>query len=188
MIRRLPGSYLNANANAKRICTLQLCFRCECFAGLLEHMTTLPNRSLRICDVNIRFAFAFAGSMNRALMSHPKRTPMLLKDTSATTGTPTHTLLIRNTREETSALDCLPMTRHNTTELFNIFGPLRLKTIMWGAKLIVCAEQCFQSTYSPRRACQWIELSYKTKTNTFKKCLPKYEGLEMFPLSSLQVL
>ena len=32
----------------------------------VEQSSTAANRSLRICDVKIRFAFAFARSMNRA--------------------------------------------------------------------------------------------------------------------------
>ena len=34
----------------------------------VEQRATAANCSLRICDVKIRFAFAFAGSMNRALL------------------------------------------------------------------------------------------------------------------------
>ena len=33
----------------------------------VEYKSTAANYLLRICDVNIRFAFAFAGSMNLAL-------------------------------------------------------------------------------------------------------------------------
>ena len=52
---------LPANANAMVILTSQLYFCSECFAAV-EH--TVANCLLRICDVKIRIAFAFAGSMN----------------------------------------------------------------------------------------------------------------------------
>ena len=57
---------LPANANAKRILKSQPCFRGERFAGVY-HISTDANYLLQICDVQICFAFAFAGSMNRAL-------------------------------------------------------------------------------------------------------------------------
>ena len=46
--------------------TSQPCFRCD-IRKRVEHNSTAANYSLQICDVDIRFAFTFAGSMNRAL-------------------------------------------------------------------------------------------------------------------------
>ena len=61
-----PGSYFLQMQNAKRILTSQGCFRWACFA-VVEQISTLPNYSLRNCDIQICKAFSFTGSMNQAL-------------------------------------------------------------------------------------------------------------------------
>ena len=43
-------------------------FRSECFPRV-DHISTATNYSLRICDVNIWFTFAFAGRINRRLQA-----------------------------------------------------------------------------------------------------------------------
>ena len=54
-------------ANAKWILTLHDRFHGKCFAGV-EHSSTVANYDLRICEVKICIPFAFAGSMNQALL------------------------------------------------------------------------------------------------------------------------
>ena len=53
-----PSSYFQSHG----------CFRSKRFAAI-EHVSTAANKLLRICDVNIRIAFAFAGSTDRVLVT-----------------------------------------------------------------------------------------------------------------------
>ena len=54
-------------ANANQILTSHGCFRSKCFTRV-EHSSTVKNYLLRICDLKICIAIAFAGSMNRVLV------------------------------------------------------------------------------------------------------------------------
>ena len=55
----------------------ELCFRCD-VGRRVEHNTTAANYSVRICDVNIRSAFA--GNMNRHLVVILNISPCLVQN------------------------------------------------------------------------------------------------------------
>ena len=64
-----PGSYFmrmryefDVTTRCHNIC------RCDITSKRVEHNSTDANYLLQKCDVNIRITFAFAGSMNRALL------------------------------------------------------------------------------------------------------------------------
>ena len=63
-----PGSYfLRMRSEFDVNLTSQLSFRSD-IRKWVERSWTAANIRCEFCDVNIRFAFAFAGSMNRALI------------------------------------------------------------------------------------------------------------------------
>ena len=61
--------HTSCNCECDANLTSQLCFCCDIprIRRRVEHNSTAANYLLRICDVHIRIAFAFAGSMNQAL-------------------------------------------------------------------------------------------------------------------------